>query len=52
MNGLWNGWEYAVDRLSLVIPAQFERRSGRFIYGGDLGLGVLVDTGMRSVMPK
>lgn len=45
MNGLWNVWQYAVDRLSLVIPGQFERRSGHLIYGGDLGLGVLIDTG-------
>jgi hypothetical protein len=45
MNGLWNVWQYSVDRLSLVIPGQFERRSGHLIYGGDFGLGVLVDTG-------
>jgi hypothetical protein len=45
MNGLWNIWQYATDRLSLVIPGQFERRSGNFIYGGDLGLGVLIYTG-------
>jgi hypothetical protein len=45
MNGLWNIWQYSVDRLSLVIPGQFERRSGHLIYGGDLGLGILIDTG-------
>jgi hypothetical protein len=45
MNGLWNIWQYAVDRLSLVVPGQFERRSGHLLYGGDFGLGVLVDTG-------
>lgn len=45
MNGLWNIWQYEVDRLSLVLPGQFERRSGHLIYGGDFGLGVLVDTG-------
>jgi hypothetical protein len=45
MNGLWNIWQYAVDRLSLVLPGQFERRSGHLIYGGDFGLGVLIDTG-------
>jgi hypothetical protein len=44
MNGLWDIWKYAVDRLSLVIPGQFERRSGALLYGGDAALAVLIDT--------
>jgi hypothetical protein len=44
MNGLWSLWLYAVDRLTLVLPAQLETRSGPLVLGGDFGMGVMVPT--------
>jgi hypothetical protein len=52
MNGLWNMWQYAVDRFTLVLPAELETRSGPLVLGGDFGLGVLVYTGSGSADPQ